>query len=179
MRKDKGFTIVELVIAIPVIIIVMVGVMGFLITLLTDFSNQRVKQTLGVTGQTALQQIEADVKLSSAFLTTTDNSTYPDTYRPNNSEWSIAGSSASFRTLILQTYATDSNPLADIRSPVYINVEGCSGSARYANKVLSNTTIYFIKGSSLYRRILTNPATATPNYTCGTPFQAKSCPSEY
>lgn len=169
-------------IAIPVILVVMGAVMGFLVTLLTDFSNQRVKQTLNVTGQTAVQQIESDIKLSSAFLTRVDTSTYSDPYGPsgNAASWSYVGSSATARTLILQTYATDKNPLADIRNPVYKGSGlACSGDALYANEVLSNTIIYFIKNVSgvniLYRRVLTN--TSIPRCGgAGAAFQVQSCP---
>ena len=185
MSKNKGFTLVELVIAMPVILIVMGGIMGLLITLLNDFSAQRTRQSLNVAAQTAFTQIESDVKLSSAFLTKSDTTTYNDPYAPSGAgtAWSHKGlpptPSANARVLILQTYATSANPLSDIRSPVYISSTGtqtvCSGDALYANEVLSNTVIYFLKNNTLFRRTLVaDPAIVR----CGgatAAFQLQSC----
>lgn len=182
MRKNSGFTLVELVIAIPVILVVMGAVMGFLITMLTDFSNQRAKQNLNVSAQTALSQIEADVKLSSAFLTKISDPDFTDTAAPSGG-WTYEGgtpvaepsASRPYRVLILKTYATDANTLSDTRKPVYLNENGCAGNALYSNPVLSNTVIYFVNGTTLYRRILTDKKTTPAK--CSTPFQVQSCPS--
>jgi Tfp pilus assembly protein PilV len=182
MRKNSGLTIVELLIALPVIIVVMTVILVFILTLLNDFSSLRTRQTLSTAGQTALQQIESDVKLSSAFLTAVDTSSYTDNYGTaqtkttgnNAASWSFTGSNANARTLILNTYATDKNPLDDTRSPVFINQVGCSSTQIYANDVLTNTVIYFIFNNTLYRRVLTQ---ASPPATCSSPFQVQSCPA--
>ena len=196
-QKSSGFTIVELVIAIPVILIVMVTIMGFLITLLNDFSAQRVKQSVSAAGVTAVQQIESDVKLSSAFLTKVDSTNYTDYYWNSNTNASPSNKSGSWtfkgtptqtqapyiRTLILQTYATTANPLADTRSPVFIDPSSdgsaCSSTNIYANLVLQNTVIYYVKNNTLYRRVLTIPDSVTKR--CGgadAAFQVQTCPSD-
>ncbi|MFZ1301132.1 MAG: type II secretion system protein [Candidatus Microsaccharimonas sp.] len=177
---SKGFTVVELAVATPIVIIVMVTILGFLISLLTDFSNQRISQTLNVNGQVALQQIEADVKLSPQFLTTVDTSTFSDPYGPINtgSAWSFEGSAPTtspyYRALILETYATTQNPILSTRAPVYLNQVGCTGDQLYTNDVLRNTVIYFIRNQTLYRRVLTDTTSAT----CSSPFQVQSCPTD-
>jgi type II secretory pathway pseudopilin PulG len=196
-QKSSGFTIVELVIAIPVILIVMGVIMGFLITLLNDLSTQRVKQSVSIAGVSAVQQIESDIKLSSAFLKGVDSSSYTDYYGPSavsitsspankSSLWKHNGEAANtaapyVRTLILYTYATTANPLADTRSPVYIDGSSdgsaCSGMYLYANQVLRNTVIYFVRDGSLFRRVLTIPDSVTKR--CGgasASFQVQSCP---
>jgi type II secretory pathway pseudopilin PulG len=197
IQKSSGFTIVELVIAIPVILIVMVTIMGFLITLLNDFSVQRQRQSGSAASVTAVQQIESDIKLSSAFLRTVDQTFYTDYYGPNSTttsstnkstDWKHNGSAANtsppyVRALILQTYATTANPLADNRSPVYIDSSpdgsACGVTYLYANQVLRNTIIYFVRDGTLFRRVLTIPNSVTKR--CGganAAFQKQSCPAD-
>jgi hypothetical protein len=158
----------------------MVVVLGFLLTMLIDFSNQRTRQSLNVIGQSAVQQIESDVKLASAYMSTIDTNAFADSYGADNSTsttdpWDFkagAQTPTPYRSLILQTYATDSNPLSDVRNPVFVNSEGCTGNAKYANEVLKNTVIYYVLNDTLYRRVLTSPLT-----TCTPPFQVQTCPS--
>lgn len=184
IRKTSGFTIVELAVAVPVIVIVMAVVLGFLITLLTDFSSQRTRQTMNVSGQVALAQIEADTKLASEFLTGIDTATYVDNYGPDNAggSWSYEGklplASPYNRTLILQTYATTKNPADSTRTPVYLNSTGCTGDQLYLNDVLRNVVIYFVRNETLYKRTLVDKDAASKSCSSTQPFQVVSCPTD-
>jgi type II secretory pathway component PulJ len=171
--KQSGFTLVEIAIITPIVILVLGGIVALLIGLMTDTIASRTELELTHDTTNALHIIEDDVKLTSAFLTT-KGSAFTDPYGSDGlgGTWSYKGVSETSRTLILQAYATTRSPRDSLKAPVYINENGCSADFILSNPTLTTNIIYYINNGSLYRRTLTD----TSQNTCQTPFQRQSCP---
>jgi len=179
-----GFTIIELLLVLPLAaVIVTVFVSILIITLQFATRNKTQLDQVG-TSQLALNQLERDVRYSTEYL----ESMPPEFSDPSangfGETWSHRGSpyaDSNKRVLLLRSFATDGNPYAPERTPIYTDSAefNCSatppGGTLYLNPQLSYLTIYFVKSNTLYRRILTD--TATP--TCGSPdvYQKQSCPT--
>lgn len=175
----RGFTIVELVIVITVLgLIFPLSIMIVNNYKDTVFSDDKVKSS--VLTQRALYYMDDSVRVASAFLTGVP-SPYIDAYGPHNAgssgseAWSYKGDSASSRVLITQSYATTVNSSNTGRLPVYENTAAfnCTTQMHYQPQ-LPFITVYFIKDSTLYKRILTDTTTAL--CAGNTQQQKQSCP---
>jgi type II secretory pathway component PulJ len=173
--RRAGFTLVEVLIVLPPMLIITTITVSVLMGLLLNNSQSQYQVSSASNVKTALNTIEQDMKTSGAILTTTD-SQMTDAYVSDSggTSWSYKGVSSQSRTLIIRGYATTESPVSDTKSPVYINQFGCDAANLYSNPVLTTNIIYFVKNGSLYRRVLTD-ATKT---TCNTPYQRQSCPAD-
>lgn len=173
-RNQDGFTIIEIGIIVPILIVFLLALFNSLWFLLQDSSVQRTEASSAYDIQAGLSFIEKDVMLSSQFLPTTDTG-LTDAYPPtsNGNVWSYRGESSSIRALVLKTYATTTNTESNDRQPVFLNQVGCTTATIYYNDVVDYNTIYFVKSNNLYRRKIIN----TSSTTCDVPYQKQSCPS--
>ena len=165
--RAKGFTIVELIVVITVM-----GIMAaILFGPLDELFHSNVR-TLSVTTQTAdsgvtLHKLQDEISPAATFLAT---STIAD---PEGKTWSIAGSGADGRVLILGTYATTSGASDSNRALVW--TPGASGACTTSGNVpLLNHQVFYIKDQTLYRRTMVASAAAAPR--CGPgPAQKQTC----
>lgn len=177
---QAGFTIVELT-----VVIVMLGVLlPIFSTLFIDvyhdtYTADRVAKATYETKQ-ALSYMEDNVRVSNGFLAAVPTP-FTDPYGPHNNgssnseAWSYKGDSSKSRFLITKSYATNSNGLATARQPVFINTANYNCSTQmYYQPQLSFITIYFMKDTTLYKRLLTDTSTAVcPG---NTQAQKQTCP---
>lgn len=173
-HNQTGFTIVEVGIIVPLLLVFLVALFSTLYNLLQVSAVQRAETDSAYDIQAGLSAIEKDVMLSSQFLPVADAGIF-DAYPPasNGGKWSYRGESNDIRALILRSYATTTNPESNERRPVFIDQNGCESDRIYYNDVLDYNTIYFVKNNDLYRRrIITIPPSS-----CSTPYQKQSCPS--
>jgi Tfp pilus assembly major pilin PilA len=179
-RLQTGFTLVELLIVAPVAILVVAGLIAIMINLIGDTLIAQQRNTATYEAQDGLNQIEQDVRLSSAILSTTGALTSPQgsdsgtaAFSANgtvnaNQSISISGTTA----LVLREYATTSNPLKSSSSLIYTNSPTSCASGYTANTPLTYMVVYFISGGSLWRRTIV-PTGAT---LCNGPaWQQNSC----
>lgn len=169
-----GFTLVEVGIVVPMLIVMLLGLTSTLYMALRANVTQQVQTTSAYDIQEGLSIVERDVALASQFLDTTD-STAIEAYPPtaNGGKWSYVGDGATQRALILRLYATTTNPDSNDRQPVFINQVGCSTDRIYYNDAADYNTIYFLLNNNLYRRRVLK----TTASTCSVPYQQQSCPS--
>jgi hypothetical protein len=150
-RAAAGFTLIEVLIIAPIVVLVVGGLVALMITMVGDVLITRDQSNMTYDAQDALDRIEQDTRLSSAFSTTTG--TLPS---PQGSDSNFAGTSAftsSASTLVLQALATDSNPAESTRRLVYYaNAPNPCGSLQTYNTVFTIQVIYFIHNGSLWRR---------------------------
>lgn len=165
-KHERGLTIVELTIVLVIMGLLMPILFVFLVNSYKDsfVFDAKVKSTAEI--KQALWYMEDNVRVSSAFMTNV-NSPFTDAYGPNDSgssggqAWSYKGQSASSRVLITKNYSTSGSTLDVTRQPVYINTpEFDCGAQIYYQPQLSYVSIYFLKNSTLYKRVLNDRVTA-------------------
>lgn len=153
----RGFTIVELLVVMAVGAILMVILFGAL----NDLYYSNIRATAQVTqtrdARTALRTIENDVTMAGGFYVTNTS----DPIGPNGagSKWDTApytyeGSGVDNRILIIGRYATtaaESGDDADNPSRKILMQADCKTP-------VENTHIYYVKDSTLFRRIIPNVA---------------------
>lgn len=180
-QTSKGFTLVEVLIIAPIVILAISAFVGISVAIVGEVivTRNSTTQTYDVTG--ALDQIEQDVRLSTEFPVTTNSLPSP---QGKNATFTGTGAftSADANTLILTTAATDRNPTSSGRQLLYYanqpnpcaddNYKTYSPNVIY-NRIFTVTNIYFVKNNSLWKR------TYVPNYNTNisSPDQNTLCTS--
>lgn len=174
-KAQAGFTLIEIAVVAPIVIIAITGILALLINLMGNNLAARQEVAIVHEANAALNTIEDDVKLTSQFLITTDPA-FTDPYGPDSAgdSWYYKGDGAGDRELILRAYATTLSPRHSNKQPVYINENGCAADTILSNPALTTNIIYFLRDNDLYRRTLTR----TDQTTCAPQFQRQSCPPD-
>lgn len=180
-RPSKGFTLVEILIIAPVVIIVISGLIALMISIVGEVLTSRDQTNMTFETQDALDRIEQDTRLTTQFLTTSGT-----LFSPQGSDSNFTGTAAfaSTNTLILGTLTTDKNPIDTTRQLIYYAGQpNLCGAQQSYNRVFQAKVMYFIKSGSLWRRA------ALPNYNtnalldddtvCSAPWQQNSCSPGY
>lgn len=169
-RQTSGFTLVEMLVIAPIVILFIGGVVAFIISLVGDTLVSSERNTMTWQIQSSLDQIESDVRLATSINST--SGTMPSPQGNGGGTTAFSGTSA----LILTQLATTKNPYDTSRSLIYLAnpASACGTNAEYINPALTIQVIYFISGGTLYRRVSYPLPTAA---TCGsvTPWQINSC----
>lgn len=188
-RPKLGFTLVELLIVIPVVILALATIIGFMLVLVggSIVAQERSKSAFNI--QDSLTRIEQDIKLSSSFMSnlsalnpgqgknaTTDNMTDTTPFSSNVTTTSD--------TLILYKLATYSDPFDSSRTLVYYTnqPDSCASASVSMNRPMYTKTVYFVKSNTLWRRTVvpqwnTNTGVSVNAYSvCNKPWQRSSCP---
>ncbi len=162
--NQSGLTIVELSIALTVTAILMTVVVSFSVDKLRQNALQSIKYQQLTTAQTGVGQILTDVRVASNAA---DNNAIQDPNAPgaptNQLSWTSDGTH-----LVLSTAATDANH----------NVLW-QDSLDYVS--YKNNIVYFLSGTTLYRRVLANTS-ASGNAavtTCPAADATASCPADH
>jgi hypothetical protein len=181
-RQDaNGFTLVEMLIIAPVVILTIGGFVALMTVIIGDVLITRDHNALTYGTQEALDRIEQDTRLSTEFLTTTGT-----LLSPQGSNNNFTGTSAFTNTdsLILSAIATSKNPVDTTRSLIYYaNQPSACGAAQSLNTILLTKIVYFIKDGSLWRRTVVPPyntnAIVDANTVCNAPWQRNTCSPGY
>jgi prepilin-type N-terminal cleavage/methylation domain-containing protein len=168
---QQGFSMVELLIALPLISIIMVTLLGSLFTQYTEILGESARSDLRVTGQRLLINLQDELLFTIAYGDQLDTN-IADTYAPSGG-WTYNTSPA---TLIINEVALDSTRRDDDRHIVRRRLSPCESSAVTANPVALNNVIYFVNQApdeaygTLYRRTLTpTHGTCSIDSTTGNP----------
>lgn len=177
LPKTDGFTLIEVLIIAPAVIIVISGFVALMIALTSDVLSTREQSVLAFETQDALDRIEQDTRLTTQFLVTSGAQT-----TPQGSDSNFTGSApfSSTNSLIMGGLTTDKNPVDSTRQLIYYAKQpNDCGSLQVYNRVFQAKIVYFVKNGSLWRRSLVPPyntnATADDNTVCSTPWQRNSC----
>lgn len=187
-QQNAGFTLIEILIIAPIVIIAISGFIALMISVVGKVLLARDQGAMTYDTQNALNRIEEDVRLSAKFLST--SGTLPSPQGSNNNFTGTSAFTNTSNTLILNALATDSNPRASDRWLMYYdNQPNPCGDTETANRVFSIRIIYFIKDGSLWRRTYVpdwNLNTSSPdaNTICTFsddyyPWQKNSCSPGY
>lgn len=170
--SNKGFTIPELIVTLTVLGILI----GLLFTPFNDLyeSNRLSLQSATLVSDTknALVSIEKEVALAVSFSNTNSNTDAlgPDDNAATSGQWSWTGvlaPTANSRVLITENYATTELAVQDDDASRTLVPDSSD-----CTTPLTNTMIYFVKNSTLYRRTIKNPTAPCAGYTIA---QKTSC----
>lgn len=174
VKTQSGFTILEVVIITPILMVTVIGLLSFLFTMYSSFIQKNEVASMQVAAQAVVFNMQEDMLNTTAFSSTT-NSNASDSHRPV-AGWQHATDPP---TLILSS-ASYTGPRQDTsRQQVYMRPGGPNTCTPFVSQSTMetypkayNNIIYYVKDNTLYKRIL------TPNSpTCGTGYQVQSCPS--
>ena len=159
----------------PLIVIVVATIVGFMISLVGSVTIANSRSQVQYDAQEALNQIEQDAFLSTAFVS---SYTPPSPQGKNDATAPfISGSN----DIIFNQQGVSSNPADPARELVYYanRPNACGGGNHQVNDPFSIKIVYFIKNNSLYRRSIvpTWNTNATPdaNTVCSPVWQRNSC----
>src|SRR5690349_7114651 len=180
-KLEKGFTLVEILIIAPVVIIVISGFVALMITIVGDVLTTRDQSNMSYEIQDGLDRIEQHIRLTTQFLATSGTQVAP---QGSDSNFTGTAAFSSTNALIMGGLATDKNPVDTTRKLVFYAKQpnDCNGQEIY-NRVFQSKIMYFIKNGSLWRRTVmpdfnTN-VTADDNTVCLAPWQQNSCSPGY
>lgn len=174
MRKPlrQGFTLVELLVISPIVLVVTVATVTFLFNQYGRLVQQSARLNLQVEAQSILFGLQDDLWYANHF-TSGSYENLVDDYQPPGG-WQ---SGTTPPTLIISSAALTANRRDSNRQPVYINESTCEPpDGNGINSVLYNNIIYFVSGTNLYKRTISAPASLA---TCGTSYEQQSCPAEF
>lgn len=170
--KQRGFTLVEIAVVTPIMILVAISIIAVLITLVSSTVRPNAKSILMQQQEKALDSIESDVNNSSIIL-----STLPSNFSDSNSV-DYASPPAGTTVLRVQTYDQIVNPNDTSGTkviPAFKDSAACSNITDLnATNILPIVTIYYVKNEVLYRRTLIDNTSPAPAI-CGTKLAKQTC----
>jgi hypothetical protein len=179
-HNTQGFTLIEILVIAPIVLLAIGGFISLMVAMVGDVMVTRDNNTMIYEAQDALRRIESDVRISTAFLTTTGA-----LIAPQGSNSGTAAFTNTSNTLILNSFVTDQSPVNSSREIIYFKDQpnSCGGTTKIFNNILYAKIIYFISGGSLWRRTAIAPfntnATTDSQTVCAAPWQQDSCSPGY
>ena len=181
-RLSKGFTLIEVLVIAPIVILAIMVFVGIIVTLTGDVLRTNGSNDFVNATQSALDAIEQDVAESSTtFLATSYTPASPQgitgTTNFDGSSPFTANATSPAR-LIIRSLTTTTSPLVSGKQLIYKTVPACTGSSAVPFTV---DVVYYLNGSTLWRRVI-DPSLNGANGAgtpCSTPWQAPSCSPGY
>ena len=177
---SKGFTLVEILVIAPIVILVISGFVALIITITGDVLRTAETNKVIYNTQAALNMFEDDIRLTTQFLTTSMTPTPPQGLNNDNTAFVLSGTTPTTTYGIYKALATTKNPLDPTNELVYIKNTpyDCSDPDLYKqNTPYTVNYVYFYTFSSgeytLWRRTLLDQT--SPTNLCGTVWQQPSC----
>jgi type II secretory pathway pseudopilin PulG len=168
-KNQGGFTIVELLVVLPIYILVVMVTFSSLLSRYGQLLKEAAAVNLRLEAETSLVVLEDELIFATDFGEV-KSSDLTDAYAPSGG-WSY---NTNPDTLIIYETALTAGRRDPARDFVYKNTYGCSSNS---NPIAINNLIYFTKPNTtdsyktLYKRSVV-PAYAT----CQTNYRKKSCP---
>ena len=163
MRKkldQKGLTLVELIVVMVVMSILALMLSNFIATWLQSETNTQKRSDLLANAQNALDTVTEDIRMSGSV---DQNNRWPDANGPGGNQF---GWTSGTQVLVLAKAAVTSH-----------NDIIFSDAAHYITQ--KDNAIYYLSGTTLYRRILeSTDSTDAAITTCPPASATASCPAD-
>lgn len=167
IKNQGGFTLVEIAIVVPLMIILVIGLIGLLIALVNGIALPTKQNVLVNSGENVFDAASKDIKNGSGFV-----ATVPATFSDTNAS-DYASPPSGTQVLMVKGYnqVIDSADTTGTKTlPAFKGATApCAVSKDNIATILS---VYFVNNGTLWRRVLTE---STPGATCGTPLIKQSC----
>lgn len=171
-NSQKGFTLVEILVISPILLIIVLGTVTFLFNAFGRITQQNGQLNLQLEAQNILFGLQDDIWYANQFVSI-NNSNLTDAYAPIGG-WTY---NTTPPTLIISTAALTKSHRDPDRQLIYLNESTCSPiDGNGINSVLYNNVIYFVSGINLFKRTLTAP---TGLAICGIPYRPQTCPADH
>lgn len=169
--QSAGITLIELLVAMVVISISLVGLIFILTHAMNDARFAAAQTELDTKLSFALKRIEDDVRIASGFNGSV-GAAFSDSYEPVGG-WDYSGNATDDRVLILTMPATveragSTGQILSYRDDAAYN---CT-SELTLNSIHTYRAVFFVENQTLYKRFLTDTATSL----CDSQAQKKTCP---
>lgn len=179
-KFEKAFTIIELLVVAPIIIIFISTFVATIISMTGKVMINRSEGVLEYSVQSAFDIIEQDIKNSGAYLATNNfTPTSPQGLSDDATPFTNIDSATAGSTLILNTYATTSNPINSSLSRIYASSpNACSSPSVISNNRLTYNIVYFTTLNADDTYTLWRRTVMPSNYQsvgCSAPWQQPSC----
>ncbi len=181
-RRHTGFTLVELMVITPIVMLAVIGTMALLVNLVAENAITNAENSISAEAQNALSEVQNSLSSAEMFLVTNGLS---DSGKSGNygSASDTPNSSQPFRgmQIIGKTYDQVVETSGKV-VPAYKNSPAdCSTAARVSNGVQNTNTIYFAKqvGSTARAELKRRVLTTEPRNICGTSIFLRSCEAGY
>lgn len=157
--KQKGFTIVEMMVAVGIASVISITLLFISINYVGDVTRARLTADLAIESQILLRSVVEDVRLAGSLSTTNQNT---DVNAPVG-DWVTNDPS---NIIIIDLPAIDSS-----RNIIYDTSTGFP----YDNEI-----VYYSSGSNMYRRTIINPTVAGNSLktSCPPSLATSACPSD-
>jgi type II secretory pathway pseudopilin PulG len=186
--NKRGFTLVEMLIIAPIVILVIGIFVSAIVSMTGSILASRGANALSYNINDALTRIDQDVKASAGFLSTNSNSVIPlqtgqgldDGTAIFHNATSAGATDPNDAKLILNSYATDQNPLTPTRNIINAATQPFSCTSSFVNqnsKVMTNI-VYFVKNGTLWRRVIM-PLNYNTGGACSATWQKPTCTPGY
>lgn len=187
--RNSGFTLVEVAIITPILILVAAGLITALILMVNNISGPNRQNILIRNQHKAISYIESDVVNSTGFLENNFMSdpqigdyTFND---PNNNDYTSAQKIILLKHNLSQNYSNTNETIPSFLNAPYPSATPCTTTTNTdENNTEPLVIIYYIKaeaggGKTLYRRTLTasriNASTDALGPECATKLAVRSC----
>lgn len=169
-NNQHGFTLVEVAIVTPFMILLALSIIAVLVTLVTSTVGPNAKSMLMQQQEKAFDSIESDINNSSTLLTSLP-ANFSDSASTDYSDPPVGTT-----VLRIQTYdqiANTSDSTGTRVMPAFKGASPCANTtALDGSNINSIVVIYYVKDNTLYRRTLTDTTNPT---TCGVKLAKQSC----
>lgn len=176
-QHDSGFTLVEMLVVAPMIIIIIGVFVAAIISITGSVLAERDSNATEYNIQDAISRIKQDVELSGGFLSTNNiDIAAPQGYDNGTQDFHNVSSNASIGSmLILNMKVTSKSSYNSDRNIIYAKDQpnACNSTQYTKNSTFMANVVYFVKNNSLWRRVLLPSNYAT--FACGSFWQKPSC----
>lgn len=163
---SSGFTLIEVIVVAPIIILFIGAFVGLLVTLTGNSLLLRETNASAFDVQNAIDDMQTTASGATSFLATTGTVQSPQGKNLSTGAFTNTDTGKP-DTLIIKSPATTRNPVDSTAEAVYSG----TGSCNKQNPVYTYMTVYTVINNSLYKRTIVPQAAA-----CQTPWQRNSCP---
>lgn len=187
-HSQRGLTLIEMLVIAPFVML-FIGALIFLLVQLSGNSLASKEQaTTAYNTQDALDNMEQDLYYATAFPSSvtplnspqgSDNSTTAAFTNLINFSGSPSSSTTEATALIVKVPAISASPFTPSRQLIYAKApasSNCGTTAENTNDIFPVYYVYFVNGSTLYRRTLLGDSTDSAQCANDpTPWQVGSC----
>lgn len=176
-KLEKGFTLIEMLVIAPIVILAIGAFLTVIISMTGEVIASRASNALTYNVQDALNRIEQDVKLSSSFISSTNNFSLSNNQGYNDDTTNFTNvSTSNGSAIILNMVATTTNPINANSAYIFLKDKPNPCASSTGNTPFTYSVVYFIKNSTLWRRtIMPSNYADTTNTVCTMPWQQPSC----